>query len=176
MKLTTLRSPRGTAIFSEDMNKRYTLSRYIEPKPHINLDDQPYKWRVYIMLNPSTADHETDDATIRRCISFAKRDGFQAMGVVNLFSIVSTDPGNLPVTDMVDLPNAQTITTAIPQADQIVVAWGNYISDWHRAMADECIEYIRLMGKTPYCFGVNRNGSPRHPVRLANNVEVRPYE
>ena len=41
----------------------------------------------FIMLNPSTADAENDDPTIRRCIGFAKREGCDAIAVVNLYAL-----------------------------------------------------------------------------------------
>ena len=47
------------------------------------------------MLNPSTADETDDDPTIRRCIEFAKRDGYGGIHVVNLFAIRATDPKEL---------------------------------------------------------------------------------
>lgn len=34
---------------------------------------------VFVMLNPSTADHTVDDPTIRRCIAFAKRENPNAV-------------------------------------------------------------------------------------------------
>lgn len=51
------------AILSVDRKYRYILSRtWDETKPTV----------VFIGLNPSTADEETDDPTIRKCINYAK--------------------------------------------------------------------------------------------------------
>jgi len=50
---------------------------------------------LFVMLNPSTADAEQDDATIRRCTTFAVAHGFDAMEVVNLFAFRATDPADL---------------------------------------------------------------------------------
>lgn len=47
---------------------------------------------VFAMLNPSTADAEMDDPTIRRCVAFAKAWGYDRMEVVNLFAWRATDP------------------------------------------------------------------------------------
>lgn len=49
----------------------------------------------FVMLNPSTADGEADDATIRRCIYFAGREGCKNLWVVNLFAFRATDPREL---------------------------------------------------------------------------------
>jgi hypothetical protein len=44
------------------------------------------------MLNPSTADADNDDPTIRRCIGYAKEWGFGGIYVVNLFGVRATNP------------------------------------------------------------------------------------
>ena len=50
---------------------------------------------LFIMLNPSTADANVDDATSRRCMSFAARWGKGGIVVGNLFALLSTDPKGL---------------------------------------------------------------------------------
>ena len=53
-----------SAILSTDRKYRYVLTRiWDETKPTV----------VFIGLNPSIADEETDDQTIRKCIGYSKR-------------------------------------------------------------------------------------------------------
>lgn len=40
---------------------------------------------IFVMLNPSTADANVDDPTIRRCVGFARSLGFDGLGVFNLY-------------------------------------------------------------------------------------------
>jgi hypothetical protein len=50
---------------------------------------------VFVMLNPSIADAERDDPTIRRCLGFACAWGYGALTVVNLFALRATCPHTL---------------------------------------------------------------------------------
>jgi hypothetical protein len=50
---------------------------------------------AWVMLNPSTADAEVDDPTIRRCMSFAKREGYDGIEVLNLYGLRATKPKHL---------------------------------------------------------------------------------
>lgn len=55
-----------SAILSADRKYRYVLNR---------IWDETKSTVVFIGLNPSTADEETDDQTIRKCIGYAKKMG-----------------------------------------------------------------------------------------------------
>jgi hypothetical protein len=79
------------------------------------------------MLNPSTADADVDDPTIRRCLGFANRECAGGIVVVNLYAFRATDPRNLPKDGaMVGSENGAHLYEAIIEADgkPIVCAWG----------------------------------------------------
>jgi hypothetical protein len=71
-----------SARLSECGTWRYYLARHWAPKGEA---------LAFVMLNPSTADATVDDPTIRRCIGFARRDGYAGLVVVNLFALRSTE-------------------------------------------------------------------------------------
>lgn len=50
---------------------------------------------VYVMLNPSTADAEVDDQTIKRCMHYARREEFGGIEVLNLYALRSPYPAAL---------------------------------------------------------------------------------
>ena len=78
------------AIISQDDKYRYQLSRiWEEEKPKV----------LFIMLNPSTADADVDDPTIRRVVNFAKSWGYGGVFVGNLYAFRSTDPKGLRYID-----------------------------------------------------------------------------
>ena len=65
------------AQFSSCRKYRYVLERkWDNALPNV----------LFIGLNPSRADENSDDPTIRRCINFAKTWGFGGFHIVNLFA------------------------------------------------------------------------------------------
>jgi len=77
----------GAAEISPCGLYRYTLWRWF------GMGDRTVR---FIGLNPSTADANQDDPTIRRCADFARRWGFDRLCMVNLFAYRATDPRELP--------------------------------------------------------------------------------
>ena len=74
------------AHFSTCRRYRYRLWRiWDENKPFV----------LFICLNPSTADENEDDPTIRRCVRFARDWDYGGMVMVNLFAFRATDPSEL---------------------------------------------------------------------------------
>jgi hypothetical protein len=127
---------------------------------------------TFLLLNPSTADHKVDDMTIRRCMRFAERDGFNAIQVVNLFAYRCTRQQDLAkVDDPVGPENDGYITAACRESTRMVVAWGSTFSARNR------VEFVeRLLAGVPlWCLGINHDGSPKHPLYVPGNTRFVPY-
>lgn len=124
---------------------------------------------LWVMLNPSTADARTDDATIRRCIGYTRAWGYDGLLVGNLFAYRTPYPTELrAVEDPVGPMNDAALTGLAKRARLIVCAWG---SD-RTATPARVAEVLALFGQRPlHVLGVNRDGSPKHPVRLAKSLK-----
>ncbi len=126
------------------------------------------------MLNPSGADEERDDPTIRRCVRFARTWGFGSLEVVNLFALVATDPRALLKShDPIGPHNDAAIRSALETSDTVVLAWGNHgLIHTKRAAL---ITAITLEYVSPYCLGLTMRGAPRHPLRLPKTTTLKPF-
>ena len=145
-----------SAILSADRKYRYVLTRiWDETKPTV----------VFIGLNPSTADEEVDDKTIRKCIGYAKRWGYGKLIMVNLFAFRSTDPSMLKrVEDPVGPDNDSYIQKCVSESNLVIACWGNHGKLLNRDKV--------LMGSLPnlVCLKRNKNGTPHHPLYLSKDV------
>ena len=128
----------------------------------------------FVMLNPSTADAQQNDPTVRRCLGYASQWGYDKLTVLNIFAYRATDPKELlKQSDPVGPDNESTFLTTIPKCDKIICAWGN-----HGDIEDQdvrALEWI-MQYKQPYALKVNRKtGSPAHPLYLPSDLKPEPY-
>lgn len=139
---------------------------------------------LWVMLNPSTATHTEDDATIRKCRGFSHRWGLGGFVVVNLFAFRSTYPRHLLETeDPVGQVNDATIAEQASHAERIICAWGaqSSLRDRGRILysRSETVKTLMLERKrtaTPIlCLGRAQDGMPRHPLMLKYVTEPESY-
>jgi hypothetical protein len=130
---------------------------------------------VWIGLNPSTADGEADDQTIRKMIGFSERWGFGAISVVNLFAFRATDPNDMKTArDPIGPDNDGTLKWELSRGgvQRVVAAWGSHGGFRNRdlAVADLIERYKQC---EVVCLGETRGRQPKHPCYLSYDLE--PY-
>lgn len=152
---------RRSAVISDDGKYRYRLDRDLRWEG---------KTAAFIMVNPSTADAEVDDATIRKLIGFSAHLGFGRFIVGNKFAYRATDVSELKTAaDPVGPANDAYLSEIVAEADIVIAAWGplaklprNRRSRWN------FVDHLALNhGKPLHCLGVAQDGHPRHPLMLA---------
>lgn len=171
-------SPRSTAVISDDGKHRFALTRLLNsPTAHAVM---------FVMLNPSTADADTDDPTIRKCIGFAERWGYGKLLVANLYSTRATEPKELTHSYVADefweddtWPLAeQWIRKMASEALTVVCAWGAFKSPfkWYREMqVGQALAAAGHDDGTLECLGRNKDGTPKHPLYLPWDTDLEDY-
>lgn len=130
---------------------------------------------AFLMLNPSTADATHDDPTIRKCLGFAKRWGFERIIVVNLFAFRATDPRDLAAAhrrgvNVVGPDNVYHVEQAMRDSGLVVAAWGRHAeAKWAVGEAN------RWSGRLMQCLGNTKGGSPRHPLLVPYDTELKTF-
>lgn len=156
-----------SAIFDEHMKYRYSLTRdWNEKGPKV----------VFIMLNPSLANEKEDNRTTKRIINFAKKFGYGSLEVVNLFAYITPkyiELKELEKSEAIGRENYKYLIRALNSADKIIAAWGENgtIHQRHEEIVQIIDGYdIDSLGSP------TRDGHPRHPLYLSNDIEILPYK
>lgn len=157
-----------SAVISECGKYRYWLER--------GLLDAPYV--AWVLANPSTADAELDDPTVRKARGFTERWGYSRFVFVNVFAYRSTDPKGLRgVSDPVGPENYDYIHKAVIGADKVVLAWGNAITRTLRRHSYWIFHRVNMIrpNNTAKCLGYTRDRQPRHPLMLPYSTPLEEY-
>ena len=154
-----------SAVISECGKFRYRLGRRWDATCEV---------LAYVMLNPSTADAEQDDATIRRCIGFAKAHGFGGIEVVNLYAYRATKPADLRKAGYpVGPENDAHIESVARHAGTVCVAWGSNVAGLERPQI--VLPMLRNLGVQPMCLNITKSGFPSHPLMLPATCRLMPF-
>ena len=152
-----------TAVISDDGIYRYLLTRR-------------WAWGgrtlVVIGLNPSTADADQDDPTIRRCVAFAKREQCGGLVMLNLYGLRSRAPAALRThPDPVGPENDIEINRSVHAGDLVLAAWGSGAFDVARVRA-----VCEIVGPM-HCLGFTKFGHhPRHPLYVTASAPLVRFE
>lgn len=134
---------------------------------------------LWVMLNPSLADCQRPDPTLRLCINFSDRWGYGSLEIVNLFALITPYPNRLyekPYPIAVGSFTDEYIKAAAKRADRIVAAWGGLRKYSQRV--PEVLELLTVYGPKPFdlgCLSITQGGHPHHPRGLKRDTQLMRY-
>lgn len=156
------------ALLSPGRTYRYYLSRSWNHKlPAI----------VFIGVNPSTADEEKDDQTIKKLITFSKNWGYGGFTILNLYPYITPHKENLPiyfkkeVFEKYQEKNMAFLKEHKETEIDVVFMWGKL----HRKFYTDHVWRIKRWFPKALCFGKNQDGSPIHPLFLPYTTNLIPF-
>ena len=123
---------------------------------------------MFIGLNPSTANENENDATIRSVERISKFNGYGGFYMMNCFPFISTNP-NCLIT-FIDSPEQHLNNTWLMEmklkCSDVVFAWGNFDVVKKTKRDTELAD----MFPNAKALIINKNGTPRHPLYVKSDV------
>ncbi|MEJ7648673.1 MAG: DUF1643 domain-containing protein [Nakamurella sp.] len=147
-----------SVVISPDGLFRYRLDRWWSPAADAREQRMPF-----MMLNPSIADSDVDDPTIRRCMAFARREGYSGITVVNIGAFRATDPRVWRrAADPFGPENLRHIDEVTSASKIVMAAWG--ADPLAQLSALGYLTHFAGTGIPVFCLGTTKDGHPRHPL------------
>ncbi|MDW9481896.1 DUF1643 domain-containing protein [Sinorhizobium meliloti] len=131
---------------------------------------------LWIGMNPSTADGDVDDPTVRRECDFTAAWGYGIYRKCNVMDFRATQPkallqpGISPRSDI----NLSIIVEQARSAQLVILAFGSL----HRKLSSfgtDVVAALETENIDATCLGFTANGSPRHPLYLRKDAERVPF-
>lgn len=153
------------ADFSSDSTYRYALWRVWE-------QDSAGGNLALFGVNPSVANEWENDMTITKGCGFAKLWGHGGMYMFNMYGFVATNPLDMfQTTDPIGPRNDESIADYLANCNitRVVLACGSVPVRYRPRIAwqSRIATILRIINRPVYCLGRTKDGSPRHPSRIA---------
>ena len=154
----------------------YSEYRYI-------LGTRGQKPLIYIGINPSTAQPDDLDNTLKSVQRIALGNGYDSFLMFNVYAQRATDPDAMEkvCNPLLHRENMEAFRYVLSLSDSpaIWAAWGaviekrGYLKDCLRDMLDIGRKY----GAQWYCAGaITKKGHPHHPLYLRKDEKLRPFD
>ncbi len=119
----------------------------------------------WCLKNPSIANGEEDDPTLKRVIEFSKFWGYGGCIVTNPYAWVATEPKNVPQGSIAIGPkNAQYLRSLGLQSDIVVAGWGPKLPPRMLCWVGSCLS------EPVYYLELTKCGQPKHPLYLRGDL------
>lgn len=160
---------RGGATFSDCGQYRPLLWRDWADAPKLG-------HVLWIGMNPSTADGDVDDPTVRRECDFTAAWGYGAYRKCNVMDFRATQPKALlqPSVSPRSEINLSTIVEQAKSAQLVILAFGSL----HKKLSHygmDVVSALETENIPAMCLGITANGSPKHPLYLRKDAERIPF-
>lgn len=146
------------AEFSQCGKYRYKLWR---------IWDESLPKAMCIGLNPSTANVSRTDPTITNLIIMLKNLGYGGFYMMNLFAWISSKPKDLLTCENPLGENNSKLKEVESICEDVIVCWGNF------KQAEKRIKEVLPNYPNAKCFGINKNGTPFHPLAMMYKGKVK---
>ena len=114
---------------------------------------------TFVLLNPSTADAVQLDSTLRRCVGFAKCDGYGGMSILKQYAFRTKDPKvMMAAADPVGPDNDRVLADV---AGTVVAGWGTNADPARVIRALALLPQLHALGVTKMgAYGIRSTWVP----------------
>lgn len=138
---------------------------------------------ICIGINPSTAEPDALDNTLKSVERIAHANGFDSFLMFNVYAQRATSPDDMEkvCNPLLHKENMEAFryVLSISEHPAIWAAWGAIIEK--RKYLPECVRDMLLLGEAFgaqwYCAGaITKKGHPHHPLYLKKDEPLRPFD
>jgi hypothetical protein len=147
------------AVFSRCRRYRYSL--------HRTWDAGDDRYVNFIGLNPSTADEDLDDPTIKKCMKFALSWGYGGIVMTNIFAWRDTSPAEMKkAVEPIGEVNDRCLISIARDASLVIAAWSQHGSFKNRSQ-----DVRKLLNNFPLHILKMGASEPWHPLYLKDSTQ-----
>ena len=192
--------PKGTTDQLELVTFQQALEAANKPSPDYNIEKWLYAPPFYseyryilgtrgknplicIGINPSTAEPDNLDNTLKSVERIALGNGFDSFIMFNVYAQRATNPDTMERTcnSLLHKENLEAFryVLSISEKPAVWAAWGAIIEKrkYLPACVRDMLEVGEEYGATWYCAGaITKKGHPHHPLYLRKDEKIKPFD
>lgn len=163
----------------DDMDKEWIYIKEDDNKVRYVLGYKGNKTLICLGINPSTAEPNKLDNTLKSVERIAINNGYDSFIMLNVYPVRQTIFQELEqkaqeIFFKRNLKEIENIIASMSGVIDVWIAFGNLIEDRDYLMKswEEIDKILKKYNVTYYCAGINNTGMPKHPLYLKSNTKL----